>query len=445
MSWKNKVVWTEGMFLRPQHFQHQDKHSEDWIETRCGPLRPFSWGFTELKIDTNLLSLGKFSIKSCRGVFPDGTPFNIPEQEPPPAALEIPSDNKEKTIYFALPIQRDTGKDIEHTSGEDGLARYRLKEYETRDSHSRVSNEEVIIETGELNTSLRFTGQDLGAYTTIPIARLIERRADSQVILEDAFIPSCMAQGASHRLSDYIKDIQGLLRHRSETLAERIGSPGAGGVAEVTDFLLLQIVNRYEPLFKHFSDLRPLHPEDLYQVLLQIAGELATITRTERRPRDFPLYLHEDLTATFPPVVDAIRESLNWIPETRAVSIPLEERKYGVRTAKVHDQDLLKTANFVLAVNANVPTEKLHRDLPRQTTITTVEKLRDLIMTQTPGIKIRTLNVAPRQIPYHAGFTYFELDKHNKLWEELSQSGAIAMHFSGEYPGLELEFWAIRG
>jgi type VI secretion system protein ImpJ len=134
MSWKNKVVWTEGMFLRPQHFQHQDRHSEDWIETRCGPLRPFSWGFTELSIDTNLLSLGKFSIKSCRGVFPDGTP----------SALEIPTNSKEKTIYFALPMQRDEGRDIEHTPGEDGLARYRLKEFEMRDSHSLVSNEEIV-------------------------------------------------------------------------------------------------------------------------------------------------------------------------------------------------------------------------------------------------------------------------------------------------------------
>jgi len=50
----------------------------------------------------------------------------------------------------------------------------------------------------------------------------------------------------------------------------------------------------------------------------------------------------------------------------------------------------------------------------------------------------------PRQLPYHAGFVYFELDQSNKLWPDLRNSGAIAMHVAGQFPGLALEFWAIR-
>ena len=445
MSWKSKVIWTEGMFLRPQHFQQQDRHNEQWIESRCGQLIPFAWGFTEFSIDTAVLSSGKFAIKSCKGVFPDGTPFSIPDQNSPPAPLKIPTAAKEETIYFTLPMQRHAGKEVKKSASDDALARYCLSEVEARDLHSPISNGEAVIETGELCMSLRFAGQDLGAYTAIPSARLIERRADGKVIIEDSFIPSCLACSASPRLSDYVKEIQGLLHHRGEMLSKRIGAPGAGGVAEVTDFLLLQIVNRYEPLFRHIVELHALHPEVLYRLLLQIAGELATITQPERRPQDFPLYRHEELSMTFLPVVEAIRASLNWVPETRAVPIPLEKRKFGVHTATIHDRSLFESASFVLAVNANVPTEKLHSNFPHQTTIATVEKLRDLVMSHTPGIEIRVLNVAPRQIPYHAGFIYFELDKHNKLWKELTKTGAIAMHFSGEYPGLELEFWAIRG
>jgi type VI secretion system protein ImpJ len=53
--------------------------------------------------------------------------------------------------------------------------------------------------------------------------------------------------------------------------------------------------------------------------------------------------------------------------------------------------------------------------------------------------------VAPRQIPFHAGFVYFELDQSNELWAQLQNSGGIALHLAGEFPGLSLEFWAIRG
>jgi type VI secretion system protein ImpJ len=52
--------------------------------------------------------------------------------------------------------------------------------------------------------------------------------------------------------------------------------------------------------------------------------------------------------------------------------------------------------------------------------------------------------VAPRQIPYHAGFAYFELDQTDELWEQLKNSGGVAMHVAGEFPSLAMEFWAIR-
>jgi type VI secretion system protein ImpJ len=53
--------------------------------------------------------------------------------------------------------------------------------------------------------------------------------------------------------------------------------------------------------------------------------------------------------------------------------------------------------------------------------------------------------VAPRQIPFHAGFLYFELERGGDLWKQTEQSGVLALHVAGEFPGLELEFWAVRG
>ena len=61
-----------------------------------------------------------------------------------------------------------------------------------------------------------------------------------------------------------------------------------------------------------------------------------------------------------------------------------------------------------------------------------------------PGATLRPLPVAPRAIPYSAGFNYFELDTKNELWRQLETSGGLAMHIAGDFPGLKLEFWAIR-
>jgi type VI secretion system protein ImpJ len=122
----------------------------------------------------------------------------------------------------------------------------------------------------------------------------------------------------------------------------------------------------------------------------------------------------------------------------------LEEHKYGIRVATITDRSLLSEASFVMAVNAQMPADVLQRRFPAQTKIGPVEKIRDLVNLQLPGVGLRLLSVAPRQIPYNAGFSYFELDKHSEYWKLLETSGGCAIHIGGEFPGIELELWAIK-
>jgi len=75
-------VWSEGLFLRPQHFQQQERHLERYIEGRSRELRAHSWGFTELELERDLLAIGKFGLRRAAGVFPDGTPFSMPDDDP---------------------------------------------------------------------------------------------------------------------------------------------------------------------------------------------------------------------------------------------------------------------------------------------------------------------------------------------------------------------------
>jgi type VI secretion system protein ImpJ len=145
-------------------------------------------------------------------------------------------------------------------------------------------------------------------------------------------------------------------------------------------------------------------------------------------------------------VIDDLRQSLSMVMEQTAIPIELQDRKYGIRVAIIGDKELQRNASFVLAVAAQLPGEALRARFPTQVKIGPVERIRDLVNLQLPGVTMRPLPVAPRQIPYHAGFNYFELDtRNNELWKQLEASGGLAMHIAGEFPGLELEFWAIRG
>jgi type VI secretion system protein ImpJ len=178
--------------------------------------------------------------------------------------------------------------------------------------------------------------------------------------------------------------------------------------------------------------------------MLELAGEISTFTGRDKRPVAFPPYRHDDLQHCFQAVMIELRQALSAVLEQSAVPIPLEERRYGIRVASIHDRTLLDQAAFILAVRADVSAEAVRRHFPSQIKIGPVEQIRNLVNAALPGITIRPLPVAPRQLPYHPGVIYFEMDRNSRHWTDLKSSGGMAVHVSGEFPNLQLECWAIK-
>jgi type VI secretion system protein ImpJ len=444
MSWNNKVIWSEGLFLRPQHFQQADRYYEKLIRSRVAALRPYSWGITELKLNIDMLGLGKFAVDEARGVLEDGTPFSIPDDADHPAPLDIPENTRNSTVYLALPGYQPGALEAAPAGASESVARLAIQEQEISDAIA-LGRANVGIEVGKLRLRLVLEGGDRAGLVCLGLARIAEVRADKKIVLDESFIPPTLDCAAAKNLAGFIAEVQGLLHHRGEALGGRVADSGTRGVAEIADFMLLQVVNRYEPLFSHLIAARHIHPETFYAVAIQLAGELATFTAPNKRPAVFPHYRHDDLAATFAPVMRSIRQSLSAVLEQTAVPIPLQERRYGVHVAPIVDKTLLTTAAFVLSIKANVDAERLRRYFPAQVKLGPVESIRELVNSALPGITLRSLPVAPRQIPYHVGRSYFELDRTSPHWKAMQTSGGLALHVAGDFPELEMELWAIRG
>lgn len=442
---KNRVVWHEGLFLRPQHLQQQERHLQHWIEGRCNSIRPYNWGLTHIEIDQQLLKLGKIAITKAEGIFADGTPFDIPNDTPAPIPYEITKNTKETLVYIAVPlIQPDALLMTADRDNSNVLIRHTIKDIQVADLHTGKLEGNEDLQVGELNTHLLIESDKLNAYSVIPIARILEVDKDNLIKLDEDYIPAVMHCYASPQIIDFIKEVQGLLKHRGDALATRLSAPGSSGISEITDFLMLQLINKYEPLLLHLYQSKNIYPEEFYRILIVLAGELATFTREERRPEKLREYVHDQQQLTFESVMNEIRSALSTVIEQRALGIEINEHKYGIWVATINDKSLLENAMFVLAVKADVSSEKIRSSFAKQSTIASVERIRELVNSHIPGIEIEPLAVAPRQIPYHSGFTYFELNSEHELWEQLASAGGMAIHVGTKLDNLELELWAIR-
>lgn len=446
MFWHDKVVWQEGMFLRAQHFQQMDRFVARQLQARTEPLRPHPWGLTELSIDRELLAAGRFALTSAAGVLEDGTPFSIPGGADAPLPLELPEGTRNAVVCLALPLQQDGNQEVAAGAGAgdggDVRARYALRSFEAFDTHSD-STMPADLAVGRLRLRYLLDTGEVAGYSRLGLARIVEVQADRRVQLDERYIPPCLRASASMVLANLTAELVGMLDQRAEVLAGRLGQPGARGVADIADFLLLQAVNRWQPLLAHWADAGNVHPEDLFSALVQLAGELATFTAPDKRASSYPAYRHDDLQRSFAPVVADLRRSLASVLETNAVAIPLQEPRFGIRVGPISDRNVLRS-RFVLSVAADIPGDQIRRLFPNKVKIGAVEHIKELVNVSLPGVAVHALPVAPREIPFQAGAAYFELDRSSPHWQQLKTSGGFGIHVSDEFPNLRLELWAIR-
>ena len=120
-------------------------------------------------------------------------------------------------------------------------------------------------------------------------------------------------------------------------------------------------------------------------------------------------------------------------------------QRHGVHVGQILDRTALRGSVFVLSVQADMPSEELRRLFPSQVKIGAVEQIRELVNSALSGIAVRALPVAPRQIPFYAGASYFELDRNSSHWQHMQSSGGFALHIGGDFPNLRLELWSIKG
>jgi type VI secretion system protein ImpJ len=355
----------------------------------------------------------------------------------------VPRDLHDELICLAVPRSRVGTTEIDFGDGKpDPLARYKVREQEIRDE-AHATDDPEPVQLGAPTFRLLRERDATDAFAAAGVVRVTERRTDNQVVLDTGYIPPQSRIDASSQLSNVVTLLHGLVRERAKSLASSMGQMGQG-VSEVAEFLMLQLLNRADPLLRQFAGAPSAHPEELHGLLLQLAGELATFSRADRHVPEYPLYRHDDLQATFFPVVQDLREHLSAVMQRHAVQIDLIDRNHGVRTAVVSDTELLRTAGFVLAVRSQMPVEQLRARFPGQSKLGPVERIRDLVNLQLPGVPLRSLPIAPRQLPFHAGSHYFELERSGELWKQIERSGSLFVHVSGDFPGLELELWAIR-
>ena len=449
MSRNSPVVWSEGMLLAPQHLQQFDRYVQRLIAERFRAAHGFDTGFTALDLDAKALRNGRLELRAARGVFPDGTPFATPEEDPLPPARSIEGhfDSRLETlpVSLGLPSARPGRPEI-GAAAASGSAVPRFSSAEEPILDDTSGTDERVITTARRNLALLLPDDALGEYDTLPLAE-ITRTPDGGYALREDYIPPLLFIGASERLVRLLSDWYQRLIAKSTALGDmrrQRGSEADFASQDTGNFLKLHAIDTSIPRLAHMVGHRRAHPEDAYLELVTLAGMLCAHS-SEVHPKDLPAYDHQGLERTFRELDGILRKLYQEEPAARAVRIDLAKQG-ALNVARFQDPRLVEpSSRLFLGVRADMEKQALVGDVPGKLKIASLDRIDYIIANALRGLPLQFVPVPPGGLPVKTGFCYFELEQRGDVWKAIHDAKDMALFVvPPEYPAMALELWGLR-
>ena len=446
MKFLSRVVWSEGMYLGPHHFQTQSRYFEDSIAFVVASLWHQPWGFLHLELDQKAIQNGTVNVSHASGIFADGLAFEVPNSDPAPPARNVldvfPSTDAILPLYLAVPLRKDTGFDCDLKDRTDG-ARYARMQRVLRDETNGLDERE--IELGQKNIRI-LTGAELTAdLQSIPLARVM-RDGRGHLIYDEEFIPACLRTSASEPLMLLIKRLLETMGEKSATIARsarRHGRFEAGTSAlDVANYWFLHALHSAIPPLEHLYATKHAHPEEVFRELSRLAGALCTFA-VDSDPRTLPAYDHRDPGPSFRALDAHIRRHLEIVVPSNTVTLSFHQTEPYIQEADVVDERCLRRARWILGVRSSLGESDLLKLVPRLVKVCSARFVPELVKRALPGLTLTHAPVPPTAIRAEVDMQYFVVETTGPCWEHILQTRQVGVYIPGEITNPEFALTVI--
>ncbi len=443
MNGLRKIVWTEGMFLGPQHFQQWDRYQEQLQGLFVRTLNPLAWGFLDLQMDNRSLENGHLRIEHCLALYPDGQLVAYDAAVDPPLACELGGHGGDSVdVHLGLPANRG----VEGISGyphRRHLSGWQAQYLEIADEYDAERSREVLM--ARPNLVLLRDDQPRDAFATLPVARVRSQGDGSYSLIQD-FIPPVASIKASPRLQSLLSGILEIIGARLRMLNDRKNACG-GGAGEFVqndplNFHLLQVLSSAWGSLKHFQYHPELHPEIFYQQLSALAGSLLAFATGDAG--ELPRYRHEALDQVFPPLADLLEQLMEVQARQRGVETVLERENDCLWRVEGLAPEQLREASFFLEVDHAAESPDWIIDFTRQVKVGARSDIEQMVASALPGVRLVHTQRPPARMSVRSGCEYFRLEARGVAWKRIVEEGTIAVFVSHPFAKASLALARIQ-
>jgi type VI secretion system protein ImpJ len=428
------VHWSEGLFLRPHHFQAADRYWAELLQTSEQWDQQYHYGIRTLDLSAEAIANYQLQVNSCHARMRDGTLISIePGQELDRVDLkEAFAKEAVVRVFLAVPKLKMGGANV-GPAAEVGKCRYGETVQSIQDESFGGNDQEVRLRS--LNVRLLLSTQDPAGYEVLPIAQ-IQRAGEREAVplLDAGYFPPMLACDAWPPLGrDIVRAIYDLIGKKIEVLAEQVTNRSitltSQEPGDLDRLLMLSELNVAYCTLGVMAFALGVHPLTAYTELCRIVGRLS-IFAAERRAPEVPPYDHDDLARIFRWVreriellLSAIRdyeyEQRFFIGEGKGMRVTLESKWFNTEWLW-----------FVGVARGNL-TEKECLGLLSPGALDwklgSARQVDALFEYGAEGLHMTPLAQSPRALPPGRDWIYYEVSRGNAAWKDVLETQTLAM------------------
>ncbi|MBQ5949720.1 type VI secretion system baseplate subunit TssK [Massilia sp. ST3] len=440
----SKVLWGEGLLLRPQHFQRQDQYHEHCLNKGIRAVHPYAWGVERLEIDRDALGSSVLRILALSVRFQDGQLIDAPGADALPETIDLSQLQAQGVTYYAaVPGLKPFSGNFVQPGQVDNTARFTQVNEETPDLYTQASPVQLAYLKASVRLVSEFEPRD--AYVHFPLLRL-RRAATGGFEPDTSFVPPTLSIGASPALFLQLRRLLDALQAKVGALYGHQREPSRNVVefrsGDMSSFWLLHTASSaYAALTHHFHH-PALHPERLFAQLLDVAGGLMTFSKSWTLG-DLPSYQHADPGPGFAKLTTIIRELLDTVISSKYFAIALNETRPCYHLGMLNSGKIDEDTTFYIAVSADIPAVELVDVVPLRFKIGAPDDVEKFVLSALPGVRLQHAPQVPAAIPVRPDTCYFVLEAKGAMYERMLKAQSISIYVPAGMKELKLELLAV--
>ena len=428
------IHWIEGLFLRPHHFQANDRHAFRLHAQVARLALGRSIGIAAIDIDSDALANHSFRLRELKAIMPDGTIVDVPDEANARARNfkeELDRDGY-VVLFLAVPIMV-LGRSNNKPDETDSMVRSIVEPITVEDENDGQRPEEILVR--RLNLRLLSQSDKTDGYSVLPLARVVRSiRADGAPQLDPDFYPPVFHCNAYPPLADNIlRYLLNRVGRKATGLVTQLRAGGLGlGAREPLLVAQLNVLNGAQgALFSLVNDMTATLGS-AYTELCRIVGWLAFFS-DERLLPQLPALNHLEPHKALVPLRRIIEDYLD-----RVIEPEFKDRPFigaGLRMQVSLEPSWLEPDwGIFIGVQSDLPTEELVKIITTagvlDMKVGSSDQADAIYRAGKAGLSFTPIKTPPRVLP--PGVTYFQIarDASGPEWTDVKRTLSLAVRFN---------------